>query len=53
MAAATKRRRHAAPVSAGQMSAELAMLVLVAIVTGTVLVSGWYAAAAAAGLVTP
>jgi hypothetical protein len=40
--------RHATPVSPARLSAELAMLLLVAMVMGTVLVSGWYAAAGAA-----
>jgi hypothetical protein len=41
-------RRRAAPVSPARLSAEVAMLVTIVMVTGTVLVSGWYAAAGAA-----
>jgi hypothetical protein len=40
--------RHAAPVSPAQFSAQLVALVLLAVIAGTVLVSGWYAAAGAA-----
>jgi hypothetical protein len=40
--------RHAAPLSRIRLTAEVAMLLLMAMVTGTVLVSGWYAAAGAA-----
>jgi hypothetical protein len=40
--------RHAAPVSPAQFSAQLVALILLVAVTGTVLVSGWYAAAGAA-----
>jgi len=42
------RTRHAAPVSRARISADVTVLLLVAIVAGTVLVSGWYAAAGAA-----
>jgi hypothetical protein len=41
-------RRHGAPVSRVRLGADAAMLLLAVVVTGTVLVSGWYAAAGAA-----
>ena len=40
--------RHAAPVSPVRLSAQAAMLVVMIMIAGTVLVSGWYAAAGAA-----
>jgi hypothetical protein len=46
---ATRRgTSHAAPVSRARISADVAVLLLVAVIAGTVLVSGWYAAAGAA-----
>jgi hypothetical protein len=48
--------RHAAPVSPMRLGAEVAMVLAILTATGTVLVSGWYAAASAAvmaGIVTP
>jgi hypothetical protein len=43
-----KARTASRARSTASLSAEIAMLVLVAVVAGTVLVSGWYAAAGAA-----
>jgi hypothetical protein len=40
--------RHAAPVSPRRAGAELAIVVAMLVLTGTVLVSGWYAATGAA-----
>jgi hypothetical protein len=48
--------RHATPASPVQLSAHIVSLILLAVIAGTVLVSGWYAAAGAAviaDLVTP
>jgi hypothetical protein len=53
---ARESTRHAARVSPARLGAELAMLMMMLMVTGTVLVSGWYAAAGAAviaGMVSP
>jgi hypothetical protein len=41
-------RRRAARVSRARLSARFAMLLTILVITGTVLVSGWYAAAGAA-----
>jgi hypothetical protein len=48
--------RHAAPISPAQLSIHVVSLILLAVIAGTVLVSGWYAAAGAAviaDIVTP